>query len=104
MKVIWQECVKVGRRQVAAYIRKEFGTKRAAKFRQEVGETTKMLCDTPQIGSIDPLFADRPQTYRSVVIKGLSKMVYRIDGDVIYIVAFWDTRREPKNQARNVKS
>ena len=40
-----------------------------------------------------------PLTYRSVIINGLNKMVYRIDGDIIYIVDFWDTRREPVGQA-----
>ena len=38
-------------------------------------------------------------TYRSVIINGLNKMVYRIDGDIIYVVDFWDTRREPVSQA-----
>ncbi len=27
------------------------------------------------------------------------RLVYRIDGDIIYIVDFWDTRREPVRQA-----
>lgn len=103
MRVVWQDIAKVGRQQVSAYIRKEFGTKRAKKFRQEVGETINLLCNAPNIGSIDPLFADRPQTYRSIIIDGLSKMIYRIDGDTIYIAAFWDTRREPKGQAEKLK-
>lgn len=103
MKLIWQEPAKVGRRQVAAYIRREFGIKRAKKFRQEVDDTATMLLRSPGIGRIDPLYADRALTYRSVIINGLNKMVYRVDGDIIYIVDFWDTRREPKNQARQTK-
>ena len=99
MKVVWQEAAKVGRRQVAAYIRKEFGTRRAKTFRQEIDETVSLLISSPGIGRIDPLYADRPLTYRSIVINGLNKMVYRIEGDIIYIVDFWDTRREPTNQA-----
>ena len=38
-------------------------------------------------------------SYRSIIINGLNKLVYRIDDDIIHIVDFWDTRREPKNQA-----
>ena len=57
----------------------------------------------PYVGKIDPLFADRPRTYRSVVINGLSKMIYFIEDDLIYIAAFWDTRREPKKQAEQMK-
>ena len=54
---------------------------------------------SPNIGSIDSLYADRPITYRSIIINGLSKMVYRIDDDIIHIVGFWDCRQEPKGQA-----
>jgi len=98
MKVIWQEPAKRGRRQIATYIRQEFGAKRAKKFRQEVADTIDMLKRSPGIGQIDPLFASRAATYRSVIVNGLNKIVYRIDDDVIYIVAFWDTRMEPNEQ------
>jgi plasmid stabilization system protein ParE len=100
MKVVWQESAKVGRREVAAYIRKEFGIKRVKRFRQEIDDVVTTLMRSPNIGSIDPLYANRPLTYRSVIVNGLNKIVYRIDGDIIYIVDFWDTRREPKNQAK----
>ena len=103
MKVVWQESAKVGRREVAAYIRKEFGIKRVKRFRQEIDDVVMTLMRSPNIGSIDPLYANRPLTYRSVIVNALNKIVYRIDGDIIYIVDFWDTRREPKNQASKTK-
>jgi plasmid stabilization system protein ParE len=103
MKIVWQESAKVGRQQVAAYIRKEFGIKRAKRFRQEIDDVVKMLMRSPNIGQIDPLFDGRAITYRSVIINGLNKMVYRIDGDTIHIVAFWDTRMEPKELASQTK-
>ena len=62
-----------------------------------------MLRRSPNVGSIDPLFADRSSAYRSIIINGLSKMVYRIDDDIVYIVGFWDTRQEPEAQASQVK-
>lgn len=51
------------------------------------------------MGSIDPLYADRPIAYRSIIVNGLSKLVYRIDDDAIRIVGFWDCRQEPQSQA-----
>ena len=102
MRVIWQEPAKRGR-QITAYIRQEFGTKRAKKFRQEVADTVNMLSRSPGIGQIDPLFASHAATYRSVIINGLNKMVYLVDDNIIYIVAFWDTRMEPEEQAAGVK-
>ena len=103
MKVIWQTPAKTGRDNVADYICRQFGAKRKTRFLQEVRHTTQMLRRSPNIGPIDPLFSDRSATYRSIVINGLSKLVYRADDDVIYIVAFWDTRQEPAAQAVKVK-
>ncbi len=88
---------------MANYIRRLLGARRKYKFKQEVRETTNLLKRSPGIGKIDPLFEDRPQAYRSVIINGLNKLVYRIDGDIIYIVGFWDTRMDDENQAAQVK-
>lgn len=103
MKVIWQTPAIEGKQQVADYIRDRLGYKRKRMFIQQVNETVRKLMHSPNIGPIDSLFSDRPCTYRSIIINGLSKMVYRIDDDVIYIVAFWDTRQEPEAQAAQVK-
>ena len=99
MKVIWDPNAKKGRRQIANYIHRQFGEKRKQRFLQEVSEATQMLKRYPSIGTIDPLFADRPETYRSIVINGLSKMVYLIKGDTLYIAALWDCRRDPEAEA-----
>lgn len=103
MKVVWQDKAKEGRRLVSAYIYRRFGVNRVKIFRQKVDQMVRMLMQSPNLGAIDPLFADRPACYRSVVINGLSKMVYRIDDDIIHIVGFWDTRQEPQCQAMQTK-
>ena len=103
MRVEWTDYADMRRDQVADYIRDYFGAKYKNRFINDVRKITKMLCRSPNIGSIDPLFADRSVAYRSIIINGLSKMVYRIDDDTIYIVGFWDTRQEPAVQAAQVK-
>ena len=103
MKVIWQTNADRQRDRIAEYIRDEFGSKRRRQFLQEVQQMTQQLKRSPYIGQIDPLFEDRSATYRSVIINGLNKIVYRIEDDTIHIVAFWDTRMEPEEQAAKVK-
>jgi len=103
MKVIWLPQVQEGKRQIANYIHRKFGFKRKKKFMQEVDQTVRMLMRVPQLGSIDPLYADRPTAYRSIIINGLNKMIYRIDDNIIYIADFWDTRCEPENQAKKTR-
>lgn len=103
MKAIWDSEAKKAQRQVASYIRKEFGVKRAKKFRQEVDDTVNQLMRSPGIGQIDPLFRDRARTYRSVIINGLNKLVYFTEGDILFIAGFWDTRMDDEEQATKVK-
>ncbi len=86
-------------RQVARYVNRKFGRKARQEFMQRVKDVEQRIANQPNIGSIDPLYADRSQAYRSVIINGLNKLVYRIDGDIIYIIDFWDTRREPVKQS-----
>ena len=69
----------------------------------EVEKSVEALADIPTLGKIDPLFEHRKVTYRSIIVRKLNKVVYYIKGDIIHIAAFWDTRREPKNQARQTR-
>ena len=103
MKVEWDPTAKEAKRQITAYIRRKFGIMRAKKFNQEIDDTVNMLMRAPNIGKLDPLFEDRAVAYRSVIINGLNKLVYRIEGDIIYIAGFWDTRMNDENQATQVK-
>lgn len=103
MKVIWQSIALRQRTIIANYIRQEFGAKRKKRFLEEVRQMTQKLKHSPGIGQIDPLFVDRPQTYRSVIINGLNKLVYRIEDNTIHIVGFWDTRMDNEGQVANVK-
>ena len=103
MKTNWDPKAKDSLRQIARYINAKFGKKARVDFMQKVKDTELLLRRSPNVGQIDPLFDGRTIAYRSVVINGLNKMVCRVDGDIIYIVAFWDTRREPKEQANQIK-
>ena len=103
MKVIWQTNALRQRTGVAEYIRQEFGAKRKKRFLQEVRQVTQQLKRSPGIGQIDPLFSDRAETYRSVIINGLNKLIYRIEDETIHIVGFWDTRMDDEDQAAQVK-
>lgn len=98
MKTIWAPQAKESLRQIAKYIQSDFGSKARKNFINEVRKRETLLKSNPNIGMIDPLFAHRQPTYRSVIINGLNKMVYYVENNTIYIAAFWDTRREPNAQ------
>ena len=103
MKIIWHPRAEKSQLMIADYIRDLFGFKRKKAFMQEVRQMTQTLRRNPNIGKIDPLFANRAKTYRSVIVKGLNKLVYYVEDDTLYIAGFWDTRMEPNEQASKVK-
>ena len=81
--------------QIARYIDEQFGEKCCNAFLKEVMNVEKSICANPQIGKEEPLLKNQPITYRSFVVARKDKLVYRIDGDSVIVVAFWDCRRNP---------
>ena len=55
------------------------------------------------MGLKEPLLRGLKREYRSVVVHRNCKLVYYVEGDILYIAALWDTRREPRLQADNTK-
>ena len=90
--------------QVADYILESFGEKRENVFREQVLYATQLLKLNPYMGILDPLLTGRSQSYRSILINKLSKMVYYVDEEakMIHISAFWDCRSEPLAQAEHL--
>ena len=65
MKSIITEQAKLQIRQIAKYIRKEFGKRRRDEFMKEVRQTRRLIEDSPNIGPVEPLLAVRTVMYRS---------------------------------------
>ena len=102
MQIIWSKNADRQMYLISLYIQKQFGTKRKKEFLREVRQTTNLLKRNPELGPPDPLFKECNYVYRSIIINGLNKLVYYINNDVIYISAFWDTRREPECMANEL--
>lgn len=99
MIIHWHKRAASQLHQVEDYILRDFGE----RIRHEVEQVVLALAEMPTMGQLDPLFAHRKETYRSLIVRRLNKIVYYVKGDTLHIAAFWDTRREPKNQARQTK-
>lgn len=103
MRVRWNKQSKEQLRQASRFIRQEFGQKAMDEFMQTVHHTNSLLADNPNMGPVEPLLEELPTQYRSIVVRHLNKIVYRIVDDHIEVNAFWDVRREPKNLAAQIK-
>ena len=84
-----------GRNSVVAYIARQFGTMAVRDFRKSYKEIRKVMRQFPNSGTIDWDLSTEQTLYRFFFINDLSKMVYCVKDNVIYVVDFWDVRREP---------
>lgn len=81
-----------------------FGERIAGKFYWQIKKYSNLLASHPHLGAIDPLLENRRRTYRSLVVHEHFKLVYYIDDkrEILYIVALWDTRREPSTLTKQI--
>lgn len=95
MKVVWSELARDSLLIISDYILLEFGISAQDHFLDEVEHTAMLLELNPFIGKQEPLLEGLRGDFRSLVVSKLSKIVYSIQGNSVYIVDFWDTRIDP---------
>lgn len=97
MVVIWGPDAKNDLNGILRYIQKEFGTRNARKFREEIKKLEQQLTNFPYIGKLEPLLTDIYNgNIRSIPVDKLCKLIYTEGKENrLYILALWDTRRAP---------
>ena len=100
MIIRWSRKAQTQQNQVAEYIYNEFGEKALRDFYIKLDKIETELLSFPELGKVEPLLAHRSRVYRSIVVTKKNKLVYSIEADCIYVSSIWDTRREPKKQAK----
>lgn len=103
MTIQWSNKALTQQDSITDYIFSEFGKAAVEKFYRQLEVVETDLLSYPELGKIEPLTTHRKHQYRSIIVANRSKMVYYIQGDVIRIAAFWDIRREPKQQVKHLK-
>lgn len=101
--IIWSPGAKAALDRTMLFIEAEFGVKARIRFKKEVRRVNNLLKTNPELGAVEPLLADLPVIYHSVVVKRLNKIVYHISETHIEISDFWDVRREPETLSKRVK-
>jgi len=92
MKVEWTEQGKRGWREVAAYIKRDFGRQGLSLFKQRTKDNEKYISQFPD-GSAE--FWRDPETnvvYRWRSVYRRSIMLYFVQDGKIFIADFWDVR------------
>lgn len=104
MRVVWEESVLHDIDAVMEYGLMAFGEKSVTRFWHDIQAYEPLLASFPYIGRQEPYLSHLPAFYRSLVVHKHYKLVYRVDDirQTVYIVALWDTRRNPQQMDNDV--
>ncbi|MFY0602079.1 MAG: type II toxin-antitoxin system RelE/ParE family toxin [Cyclobacteriaceae bacterium] len=69
---------------------------RVLSIKDDLLSKAKSLSSHPYKGQLEPYLAKLKKDHRRI-IEGNFKIIYRIEGDVIYVTDFFDSRKDPAN-------
>ncbi|MDL2256161.1 type II toxin-antitoxin system RelE/ParE family toxin [Parabacteroides sp. OttesenSCG-928-G06] len=104
MVIQWSDLAATRLEEIALYYKHERSTKAARKVISQIKEATNTLKDFPRIAAIESLLSDHPETFRSLIISDIYKVVYYIDEEIVRIVTIFDCRQNPERLYDEVKA
>ena len=69
MTIQWHKRAAAQLHQVEDYVLRDFGERIRKEFMDEVEQAVVALANMPTMGKVDPLFAHRKETYRSIIVR-----------------------------------
>ncbi len=94
MKLVWSQQAKRDIQEIIDYYNQVAGIGVSRKIVQKIYEYAQCLVTNPREGQCELLLVGNPKEYRRVIV-GNHKIIYRIDGDTVYVSTVFDTRRNP---------
>lgn len=92
--VLWSLLAYDAYQNIGEDIQKRFGYKARGDYERAVDETVRCLAKFPDLGKQEFELAE-DGSVRSMPIRKLSKIIYFVEGDVLYIADVWATRQDP---------
>lgn len=90
---------------ILSYALTEFGTTTLMRFNKEYGNIRYRLSKHPLSSPREPLLRNYPRSYRSAIIMGNWKIIYRYDETYnrVIFVDLWDMRMNPNRLVKQFK-
>lgn len=94
MDILWSNQAQKAFGDIRDYLFTHFGIEAEESYLNKVDDTLAQIVKFPNVGvPVYQLSADG--TVRSFLIKGLSKFIYYVRDNTIYIADVWDVRQDP---------
>jgi len=94
LKIVWSKRAKFKFDQIIMYLVEEWGEKSAETFICNVFDFLEILSDYPEMGTLE----NKSKNIRGFTIVKQVNLFYRIKGDSIILILFFDNRQNPKKK------
>jgi toxin ParE1/3/4 len=94
MKLLYTEQAIESLNEALDFIAPKVTNKKLSEIRNQILDKADTLIDQPLKGQIEPLFEHLNLEHRRLV-EGNYKIIYRIDGSIIYVTDIFDSRQDP---------
>ena len=94
LKIVWSKRASFKFDQIISYLIDEWGEKSAKQFIGRVFDFLEIFSEFPEIGSVE----NKEKNIRGFTIVKQVNIYYRIKGDTIILILFFDNRQNPKKK------
>ena len=96
MKIFWSLLAYASYSHIKDTICERFGYMAEQDFVAAVDKAVRQVSEFPGSGKQELELAEDGSVH-SVPVRKLSKIIYYVEGDTLYIADFWSTRQDPAN-------
>jgi plasmid stabilization system protein ParE len=93
--IIWTYRAKKQLKQIFNYYLEVAGRPIAKKIVTDMRNATKPLLIFPQMAAVERALVGYPYIYRSLVVRKIFKIVYKVEDNTIYIITVWNCQQNP---------
>ena len=93
--IVWNNKASIKFYSVLDYLEKKWGNKVTQDFIADTLKTLDILSEYPEMGKID----NPKKQIRVFVITKHNTLFYRVDGNRIFLLNFFDNRQHPKKRS-----
>lgn len=100
MVIIWMPEALEVLESIRKYLHENDAPRAAAKVIGQLRSHAGDLANNPNMGIVEPLLAEDPTGYRSLIVGKRYKLIYAIEDETIYIDTVYDCRQNPSQLRR----
>lgn len=94
MRLVYTEQAIVSLQESLDFLPPDVSPEKREEIRDKILSKADKLLSSPQMGQREEYLEHLGQSHRRI-IEGSYKIIYRIDGDMIYVTDIFDTRQDP---------